>query len=62
MYVFSPSVETTDIVAREGLRVRPLIVLDVDKLSDKLDPALLDASETATHCRVTSSVNSRVPF
>ena len=62
MYAFSPSAATTHSVARDGLRVRPLMGVDVDKLRDKHDPGPLDVSKTATHCMMTSSVKSRDPF
>ena len=54
------------IVARDGLMVRPLTVLVVERLSERhdspLDPGGTDVTKTATHCILASSVNKRVPF
>ena len=62
-----PSAETTHIVDRAGLRVSPLTVLAVERVRERHDPSpgrlgVMDVTETATHCMVATSVNSRVPF
>ena len=58
--------ETTQIVADEGLKVRPVTLLVAERLRERhissLDTGVTADSETATHCVVASSVNNRVPF
>ena len=58
-----PSFETTQRVASEGLRVRPLTVLVAVRLRERQDSPLgeTDESDTATHCIVVPSVNKIVP-
>ena len=63
----SPSLSgTTQIVAVDGLRVRPGTVVVVDSVrvrqDSSVEPGVTDDTDTATHCMMASSVNNRVPF
>ena len=61
-----PSAEVTHTVATSGLMVRPVTVVVGERVrvrqDSSVEPALTDETDTATHCMVASSVNSRVPF
>ena len=54
------------IVAREGLKVRPVTVLVAERLRERHDSSLVtvvtDDSETAMHCIMAPSVNNKVSF
>ena len=66
LYTSSPSADTTQTVAVEGLSIRPFTVVVEDSVrvrqESSVEPGVTDETETATHCMVASSVNNSVPF
>ena len=54
------------ILAKEGLKVRPLTLLSAEIVKERhdspLDPGVRGVSDTGIHCIGASSVNVSVPF